>query len=738
MNTHPATILQSENMASENKAQNVSDTDDKPARFSSRHSVWRTLTYGWLGLLVAGGVGLVLLSDAEMNSARQQWHVRLNVEAEASARAVRGWMQERAGVVSDLSVNPTVQLSLMGSVNTPAALSGMMDAESGAPPAALQPSMPTLPDDALAAQQAYLSGLLQNTALHYNLIIPPQASVHANIEQAQQGGIAVLRADGSLLVATGGLQVDARITPDMLTQKLALIPAAGGAPDASWSVAFISPVAPIQADSDAATIGYVVAVAPLDAHFIQTFAPISADTILSYFIWSDAEKTTYVSYNPAGAEVVQLADNANVIAEAGHKTGILAQGHGLDKRAPLLATGSLVDAAQNTAIVRAIDEKSALANARHTLWMYVIGYILFAGLGTVAGVALLRHLRAQHMQREAEYYHDMLSTISQQEALLDLIARNTPVATVIVDAKLTYRYANDKAAKDVGMEREAMQGKTLIAVLGSARAEPVAKACKQVLAANASCIQQVTMDEDIRIFQEEYIPLCADGAVSAHRQPDAVLILAHDITSTVHEQQKRAHILNQLVDTLVEMVDRRDPLAALHSRCVAWLAGHIGHQMQLTSAIIADAQNAGRLMNLGKMMVPESVLRASDVLSDEQRASLRASLLAAADLLAQVEFDGQVINILKESQEMLDGSGPLGLKGREIRVGARIISVTNSFVALVSSRSWRDPLSVDDALRHLAEHADTRYDRAVLAALTLCMDTPLRAQLQAMLNKRDA
>ena len=113
-------------------------------------------------------------------------------------------------------------------------------------------------------------------------------------------------------------------------------------------------------------------------------------------------------------------------------------------------------------------------------------------------------------------------------------------------------------------------------------------------------------------------------------------------------------------------------------------------------------------------------------------------MLAAADLLAQVEFDGQVINILKESQEMLDGSGPLGLKGREIRVGARIISVTNSFVALVSSRSWRDPLSVDDALRHLAEHADTRYDRAVLAALTLCMDTPLRAQLQTMLNKRDA
>ena len=93
-------------------------------------------------------------------------------------------------------------------------------------------------------------------------------------------------------------------------------------------------------------------------------------------------------------------------------------------------------------------------------------------------------------------------------------------------------------------------------------------------------------------------------------------------------------------------------------------------------------------------------------------------MLEATRLLEGVEFDGPVIETLRQCHEQWDGGGrPNGLKGREIIPTARVLAVANAFVGLVSPRAYRAPMTIDDASRILVGEIGRKFDPAVVAAL---------------------
>ncbi|NHZ69948.1 MAG: hypothetical protein GWP20_01820, partial [Thermotogales bacterium] len=77
-----------------------------------------------------------------------------------------------------------------------------------------------------------------------------------------------------------------------------------------------------------------------------------------------------------------------------------------------------------------------------------------------------------------------------------------------------------------------------------------------------------------------------------------------------------------------------------------------------------------------------------------------------------------VLDTIEQKQEHLDGSGyPHGLSNDEILLTARILAVSNAFVALVSSRAYRDAVDIEQALNQLLQETGSKYDRHVVAAL---------------------
>src|SRR3546814_259727 len=153
----------------------------------------------------------------------------------------------------------------------------------------------------------------------------------------------------------------------------------------------------------------------------------------------------------------------------------------------------------------------------------------------------------------------------------------------------------------------------------------------------------------------------------------AVLVVERDITDAVTEREKRSRILDQLVRTLVGIVDRRDPFAADHSSRVALIARAIAAEMGLSVTDIDTAETAGNLLNLGKILITPDLRTRGGALSDSGREQVRISMQTSADMRQGIGFDGPVVESLRQAQVRWDGSGmPAGLAGEDILITARI------------------------------------------------------------------
>ena len=145
--------------------------------------------------------------------------------------------------------------------------------------------------------------------------------------------------------------------------------------------------------------------------------------------------------------------------------------------------------------------------------------------------------------------------------------------------------------------------------------------------------------------------------------------------------------------------------------------------MKLSPAESSTARIAAALMNLGKMLVPDTLLTKQEKLNDGEIRLIRESLQTSADLISAIEFDGPVAETMRQLQENFDGSGhPRQLAGDAILLPARIVAVANAFVAMVSPRAWRPGLDVDTAATQLLKDAGGKFDRRVVVALINLLD----------------
>jgi len=169
---------------------------------------------------------------------------------------------------------------------------------------------------------------------------------------------------------------------------------------------------------------------------------------------------------------------------------------------------------------------------------------------------------------------------------------------------------------------------------------------------------------------------------------------------------------------LVRFVDARDPSTASHSEMVSTLAEGIGIELGLDPETLERLRLAGLLHDLGKIGLPDAILRAPRKLTDEEFAIVKRHPEFGHALLDGLGVE-PVDRWVFHHHEHFDGSGyPLGLAGEEIPLGARIILVADAFEAITADRPYRKAQSPEAALAELRAHAGTQFDPDVVAALS--------------------
>lgn len=182
-------------------------------------------------------------------------------------------------------------------------------------------------------------------------------------------------------------------------------------------------------------------------------------------------------------------------------------------------------------------------------------------------------------------------------------------------------------------------------------------------------------------------------------------------------QQKNPHAQEHLVKALVDALDRRDPHAAAHSAKVAKVAVLTAKAMSLDPLMVETIETAARLCNIGKIELPEDLLTKKAALNESERMHIRNVIAKSADYVSDVPFAGPVVDTLRQTQEFVDGSGPLGLFGDEILISARIVAAANALVGMMSVRAYRSAMSADEASEKLYAMVGSQFDRRVVSRM---------------------
>ncbi|HEU5322908.1 MAG TPA: HD-GYP domain-containing protein [Methylomirabilota bacterium] len=178
---------------------------------------------------------------------------------------------------------------------------------------------------------------------------------------------------------------------------------------------------------------------------------------------------------------------------------------------------------------------------------------------------------------------------------------------------------------------------------------------------------------------------------------------------------------------LANALEAKDPYTRGHSERVAALARRVGAVLGLGPEEMGAVGHAGLLHDIGKIGVPETVLRKAGPLEPDEWALMRQHPVIGAQIVAPFEFLAAGAVAIRHHHERYDGSGyPDGLAGKIIPLGARIVAVADVYDALTSDRPYRPALPRAVALGHLAMEAGRTLDEDVVAALlgVLRLDTP--------------
>ncbi len=199
------------------------------------------------------------------------------------------------------------------------------------------------------------------------------------------------------------------------------------------------------------------------------------------------------------------------------------------------------------------------------------------------------------------------------------------------------------------------------------------------------------------------------------------LLLQQQQSQQTHDQLKE--MLFSLVRCLTSALDARDPYTWGHSERVARISVRLGEQIGLHESIRSELYLGGLLHDIGKIGVPDHVLRKPGRLSEAEFDLVKQHPVIGDAILGHVNQLAHLRPLVRNHHEQFDGSGyPDGLAGEAIPLGARIVAVADSFDAMMSERPYRKAMAPAQVERALRDGSGRQWDPEVVEAFLGCKE----------------
>jgi HD-GYP domain-containing protein (c-di-GMP phosphodiesterase class II) len=184
-----------------------------------------------------------------------------------------------------------------------------------------------------------------------------------------------------------------------------------------------------------------------------------------------------------------------------------------------------------------------------------------------------------------------------------------------------------------------------------------------------------------------------------------------------------------MLRAMAKTLESRDKFSLGHDQRVAEYASACAAYIGMPEDEADNVQLAAQVQNLGNIAVPDVVLQKTGKLTEEDYASLKKHVETGAEILNQVPALRGAVPLVLHHHERFDGKGyPKGLKGKDIPLGARILSVADAFDAMTSEQKHRHALSRAEAMEELKTGAGTQFDPEIVEAFVEMLNSKQEAK----------
>ncbi len=194
-----------------------------------------------------------------------------------------------------------------------------------------------------------------------------------------------------------------------------------------------------------------------------------------------------------------------------------------------------------------------------------------------------------------------------------------------------------------------------------------------------------------------------------------------------------------VVRALIDAVDKKDPYTSGHSRRVSEFAALLAQAAKLSDEHVRQTRECGLVHDIGKIGVPEAILRKPTRLEDDEFAQIREHPVKGAEILGSIPQMRDLLPGVLQHHERWDGKGyPNNLKGEEISQLGRILCIADCFDAMTSARVYRPARTIPDVRAELEKCLGTHFDPELGRLFLSISDHELAARIVRPTSPREA
>jgi len=311
------------------------------------------------------------------------------------------------------------------------------------------------------------------------------------------------------------------------------------------------------------------------------------------------------------------------------------------------------------------------------------------------------------------------------DELLRLALAHLHVGVIVVDGSDEVVYVNPAAERIRSVSGADIVGRSVLGCHPSGSHERVRRALQFLRTGKGKPFtRMVTNKEADRHWENTYTPIHdAEGNYAG------AAVVSHDITDRRRLEEERSlnaeRLQRQVADmsrtfhdllmasmaSLVAALEAKDEYSAGHSLRVAAIASKMAEHRWGFSPQSREVEMAGRVHDIGKVGIRESILGKPDRLTEDEFRHIREHPVLGERILSPVDHLGGIAKLVRHHHERFDGRGyPDGLKGEDVPDGARILAIADTFDAMTTARPYRSAISLEIAVAEVERNLGLQFD----------------------------